>query len=355
MVYQSRDTNLTLQILINYFGAREKPGLYLRSLIIISKIDIQIETLDYNLPVLELITAFYALLIQNQKNYLQFLELLEFLQTKPPQYITRLEQHIKLNSLIDEERQQTPVQSSTPALKIDYNILIMYDLDIFKAKLRTVLTNRKEGIFAFNIIKNWDIVKNDHVFKGYLIKRIEKELLAIHFEQKHYNGIERRCHPPIYIELPCYSETVEQTIEKNLKDLLETPDLDIILIVKYESLDRTRLDYTAQNFLKIVENSYSRYFKDRRYLIIIFASLYFRCSLENFSPLPVPNKFEIDPQNIEHCPLTTWFQDTFLRQDELEPQNQSLYVDRLRTIIHNHKGDLIQTYQSFPRIFSTHP
>ena len=40
-----------LQFLIDYFSHLEKPGQHLKSLIAISQIDIQIETLDYNLPV----------------------------------------------------------------------------------------------------------------------------------------------------------------------------------------------------------------------------------------------------------------------------------------------------------------
>ena len=40
-----------LQVLIDYFSHREKPGQYLKSLIEISDIKIDIATIDYNLPV----------------------------------------------------------------------------------------------------------------------------------------------------------------------------------------------------------------------------------------------------------------------------------------------------------------
>ena len=66
-----------LQVLIDYFSHREKPGQYLKLLIEISDIKIDIATIDYNLPVRELITSFYARLITNEDNYLSFLKVLQ--------------------------------------------------------------------------------------------------------------------------------------------------------------------------------------------------------------------------------------------------------------------------------------
>ena len=66
-----------LQFLIDYFSHREKPGQHLKSLIEISDIKIDIATIDYNLPVRELITSFYARLITNEDNYLSFLKVLQ--------------------------------------------------------------------------------------------------------------------------------------------------------------------------------------------------------------------------------------------------------------------------------------
>ena len=66
-----------LQVLIDYFSNREKPGQHLKSLIEISDIKIDIATIDYNLPVRELITCFYARLITNEDNYLSFLKVLQ--------------------------------------------------------------------------------------------------------------------------------------------------------------------------------------------------------------------------------------------------------------------------------------
>lgn len=349
MVDQSREKNLTIKILIDYFNDLEKPGQHLKALISISQISIQIETLDYNLPVLELITSFYYLLIQNKENYDRFSN---FFNKEFDKYIRRKEKRTKYSNLMAQERQQTPLHSSKYAVTIDYHTLIMYDLEIFQDVLTKEFAKTKQGIIAFNIIENPDILKFDQVFTNYIIKRIQKEL-DLMYDNQEYRGspMEKMCHLPIYIKLPCSYESVEKTIENHLKDLLETPHLDIIFVVQYDSMDKSQLNSTAQNFLKIVKNNYSHYFQEMRYLIIIFASVYCECHLENFIPLPVPNKFDIHPQSLEDCPLTKWFKDVFLKRNKVEPQNQSLYINRLRDIIINHQGDLIQTYQRFQSIF----
>lgn len=358
------ENNQIINILINYFKNLEKPGQFLHSLISINELQIDHVAIDYNLPVLELITNFFPHLHKNNnilyflkgfktylnlnaQNNIQDIQIINncIAKLEREDYYGTQSRWNQNNQNIDNFRKNNVSLSFSTEnpRKMNRHPFIIHDLECLQRSFLKPLKNKYGGIIAFNITENYDILFHGDIFDSYILSRIEYEL-----KQKGRQDCQF-----IPITLPISNESLTETIENNLNNLLDAIKLDIILVIMYKSkdTDKEKLNSTAQIILTEIRNRYSFHFNKARYLIIIFGSFYCQCDLKNFYPLVIPKKIpvKIQIQKYEECPLTNWFMNCFIPQNNLEDRKNLCYR-ALRDSIKNDEGDLILTYRSLKRI-----
>jgi len=338
------------EILTSYFIEREKPGLYLKSLINICQIQIDKAAVDYNLSVEELVTNFYSLILDNQENLLSFLQVFKSRLTSDPDakltiegYVQKLKRSLTsktstINQLLEQERAETDEKQSRfqTSLKIDNkkinnNMIVDYDLDKLVSEFKTALGY--QGVFAFNVSGDYKIL-ND-----YIIERIFKEL-------------ERKTQRPrprtINITLSETYGTIESQIDNRLKDdninqitglLVDTHPLDVVLIIWNYTISKQKLNSMTDDFLQEIKTKCHGYLDNKsRCLIIIFANISIKQSINGCTRLNVPKSFKINE-------LCQWFRG-FLQQLQIQEAMINRYLRRLEIA----QGHLLPTYNTLEEI-----
>ena len=327
------------EILTSYFIALEKPGLYLKSLINTYQIQIDTATVDYNLPVEELVTNFYSLLLDNQVNLVSFLQVFQSKLKSDPDakltiegYIKKLERSpIQKNpdylQILDEERVQTYATSTL--VKIDNNIIVNYDLDDLTSKFKNTLGY--QGVFAFNVCGDYTILNN------YIIKRILQELENKPLSRCYRKPIEIRLNNNESIELQIenYLNLEFNSINKmTITDLcVDISPLDVVLIIWNYTIEQQKLNSMIDNFLQEIKTKCHPCLENKsQCLIIIFANVYMEQSINGCIPLVVPQYFDIRD-------LCQWF-----RYHLKKSQIQEDMINRCLRQLENAPGKLLPTY-----------
>ena len=341
------------EILTDYFNGLEKPSENLKALINISEVQIDIKTIDYNLPVKELVTNFYGLILKKPEDLESFLQ---YLQNKLDSderltikgYIEKLKRSptkkpADFSQLISEKRQQNHerLTSKTP-ITIDDDIIVKYDLDELVYKFRKALDY--QGVFAFNIREDYKILKN------YIIERILQEL-----EEKTQREYRR---PPIDIILnPDQSiESIDNYLQiykdiNKITDLLiDIFPLDVVLIIwTYNIMDKHKLNSMIDNFLQQIKTKCDSFLENKsQCLIILFAnvnaksymqeSISMEKSINDCITLDLPQKFDINK-------LCQWFRG-LLQQSNTPEHEINMYLERLKSAPY----DLLPIYNTLEGI-----
>jgi hypothetical protein len=337
------------EIFIQYFERREKPGEHLKALIKISQIQIDIAEQYFTINVRELIPDFYSKIIDEQQNLWLFLQVFESQlyqdseeRLKVKEYLEKLERshplkstskQTKINQLLEQERQVTPSHNSNTQqpIKIDNTIIVNYDLHELKSEFRLGY----EGIFAFTI------VGDDTILRNYIIKRILKEL----------DKEERAYRPPIDIILSDTYGTIEEQIDSYLQnrnicdkiaDLLnDNQYLDTLLIIWNYNLSQDKLSSIAHHFLNRIHQECCQYLENKsKCLIIILANVSTPCQLNGYTPLTVPQRFEIDD-------LSQWFYRCLIKH-----QIEEIVIEQKISRLKAHQGHLTATYRMLEQIIT---
>lgn len=342
------------EILTGYFNGLQQPGEGLKALINISGVQIDITTIDYKLPVKELVTNFYSLILKKPEDLESFLI---YLQNKldPDKrltikgYIEKLKpkrsptkKTANFRQLISEKRQQNHERpTSKTDIRINNDIIVKYDLDELVYKFRKALDY--QGVFAFNIREDYKILKN------YIIKRILQEL-----EEK----TQRKCRRPIDIILnPDQSiESIDNYLKiyKNINKitdlLIDIPPLDVVLIIwTYNIIDKHKLNSMIDNFLQQIKTKCDSFLENKsQCLIILFAnvnaksymqeSISMEKSINDCITLDLPQKFDINK-------LCQWFRG-LLQQSNTPEHEINMYLERLKSAPY----DLLPIYNTLEGI-----
>lgn len=356
MLNLSIDEKIQLEeILTGYFNGLQQPGEGLKALINISGVQIDITTIDYNLPVKELVPNFLSLILKKPED-LEFF--LKYLQNKLDSderltikgYIEKLNlkrSRIKENSnhrqIMSEKRQENHEKlTSKTGIRINNDIIVKYDLDELVYKFRKALDY--QGVFAFNIREDYKILKN------YIIKRILQEL-----EEKTQREYRR---PPIDIILnPDQSiESIDNYLQiyKNINKitdlLIDIPPLDVVLIIwTYNIIDKHKLNSMIDNFLQQIKTKCDGFLENKsQCLIILFAnvnaksymqeSISMEKSINDCITLDLPQKFDINK-------LCQWFRG-LLQQSNTPEHEINMYLERLKSAPY----DLLPIYNTLEGI-----
>ncbi|NEO53438.1 MAG: hypothetical protein F6K54_10300 [Okeania sp. SIO3B5] len=339
------------KILTNYFNARQKPGEHLKSLVNISQIQIDEAVVDYNLPAKELVASFYGFILNNQENLVCFLKVFKGQLNSDSDAILTIEGYIKklkrspikqssdYSQRLSEKRAETDEKQlrEQTSLKIDNNkinnnLIVDYDLDKLVYKFKKTLDY--QGVFAFNVSGDYKIL-ND-----YIIKRILQEL-------KEKTKREYRM-PPISITLSEAYGSIESQIDNRLKDdninqitdlLVDTHPLDVVLIIWNYTINKQKLNSITDNFLQEIKTKYHGYLDNKgRCLIIIFANVSIKQSINGCIRLNVPKSFKINE-------LCQWFRG-YLQQLQMQEAMINRYLRRLEIA----QGYLLPTYNTLEEI-----
>jgi len=333
------------EILTGYFEKLQKPSENLKALINISEVQIDIKTIDYNLPVKELVTNFYSLILKKPEDLESFLK---YLQNKLDSderltikgYIEKLnlkrsptKKTANFRQLISEKRQQNHerLTSQTPS-KINNNIIVTYNLDELVYKFRIALDY--QGVFAFNLREDYTVLKN------YIIKRILQEL-----KEK----TQRNYRPPIEITLnPNQSiESIDNYLKiyniNKITDLLsDIHPLDVVLIIwTYNIIDKHKLNSMIDNLLQQIKTKCDCLLENKsQCLIILFAnvinvnansymqeSISMEKSINDCITLDLPQEFDINK-------LCQWFRG-HLQQLKTPEHEINIYLERLKSAPYN--------------------
>lgn len=345
------------EILTDYFNGLEKPSEGLKAMINISEVQIDITTIDYNLPVKELVPNFLSLILKKPED-LEFF--LKYLQNKLDSderltikgYIEKLNlKRSRINQIPDhrsrmsKKRQQNhEIPTSKTGIRIDDDIIVKYDLDELVYKFTTALGY--QGVFAFNLREDYTILKN------YIIKRILQEL-----EEKTQREYRR---PPIDIILN-QDQSIE-SIDNYLKiyninkitDLLsDIHPLDVVLIIwTYYIIDKHKLNSMIDNLLQQIKTKCDCLLENKsQCLIILFAnvinvnansymqeSISMEKSINDCITLDLPQKFDINK-------LCQWFRG-LLQQSNTPEHEINMYLERLKSAPY----DLLPIYNTLEGI-----
>ena len=343
------------EILTNYFNRLEKPSEGLKAMINISEVQIDITTIDYNLPVKELVPNFLSLILKKPEDLESFLK---YLQNKLDSeekltikgYIeklkrSRIKQTPDHRSRMSKKRQQNhEIPTSKTGIRIDDNIIVKYDLDELVYKFTTALGY--QGVFAFNLREDYTILKN------YIIERILQEL-----EEKTQREYRR---PPIDIILN-QDQSIE-SIDNYLKiyninkitDLLsDIHPLDVVLIIwTYYIIDKHKLNSMIDNLLQQIKTKCDCLLENKsQCLIILFAnvinvnansymqeSISMEKSINDCITLDLPQKFDINK-------LCQWFRG-LLQQSNTPEHEINMYLERLKSAPY----DLLPIYNTLEGI-----
>lgn len=330
------------EILTDYFNGLEKPSEGLKAMINISEVQIDITTIDYNLPVKELVTNFYSLILKKPEDLESFLI---YLQNKldPDKrltikgYIEKLKpkrsptkKTANFRQLISEKRQQNyELPTSKTPIRINDNIIVKYDLDELVYKFTTALGY--QGVFAFNI------GGDEKILKDYIIKRIIEKL------KTRTEGFLKT----IKIILSNHG-SIESQIDDHLKDdninqitdlLAETYPLDVVLIIWNYNINKKKLNSMTDIFLSEIKTKCNCYLENKsRCLIIIFANVNIKQSIQGCINLSIPKSFQINE-------LCDWFRG-YLQNLQIQDDMINTCLRKLR----NADGHLLSTYNTLEGI-----
>ena len=330
----SMDEKIQLEeILTGYFNGLQQPGEGLKALINISGVQIDITTIDYKLPVKELVTNFYSLILKKPEDLESFLI---YLQNKlDPDvgltiegYIEKLKRsRIKQNSnyrqIMSEKRQQNHEKpTSKTGIRINNDIIVKYDLDELVYKFRKALDY--QGVFAFSLGEEYTILNN------YIIKRILHELQEK--TQRDYWSREIR----LSRNLKSIDDDLKNNNINQITDLLaETDPLDVVLIIWNYNINKKNLNSMTDIFLSEIKTKCNCYLENKsRCLIIIFANVKIKQSIQGCINLSIPKSFQINE-------LCDWFRG-YLQNLQIQDDMINTCLRKLR----NADGHLLSTYNT---------
>ena len=328
------------EILTDYFNGLEKPSEGLKAMINISEVQIDITTIDYNLPVKELVPNFLSLIFKKPEDVESFLK---YLQNKLDSdeeltikgYIEKLKRSptkktANFSQIMSEKRQQNhEILTSKTDIRIDDDIIVKYDLDELVYKFTTALGY--QGVFAFNI------GGDEKILKDYIIKRIIEKL------KTRTEGFLKT----IKIILSNYG-SIESQIDDHLKDdninqitdlLAETYPLDVVLIIWNYNINKKNLNSMTDIFLSEIKTKCNCYLENKsRCLIIIFANVNIKQSIQGCINLSIPKSFQINE-------LCDWFRG-YLQNLQIQDDMINTCLRKLR----NADGHLLSTYNTLEGI-----
>ena len=340
------------EILTGYFEKLQKPSENLKALINISEVQIDIKTIDYNLPVKELVTNFYGLILKKPEDLESFLQ---YLQNKLDSderltikgYIEKLKRSptkktANFRQLISEKRQQNhEIPTSKTGIRIDDDIIVKYDLDELVYKFKKALDY--QGVFAFNLREDYTILKN------YIIQRILQELEE-KTQRSYRSPIEIRLNPNQSIESIDNYLKIYKNINKITDLLIDISPLDVVLIIwTYNIIDKHKLNSMIDNFLQQIKTKCDGFFENKsQCLIILFAnvnaksymqeSISMEKSINDCITLDLPQKFDINK-------LCQWFRG-ILQQSNTPEHEINMYLERLKSVPY----DLLPIYNTLEEI-----
>ena len=328
------------EILTGYFNGLQQPGEGLKALINISGVQIDITTIDYKLPVKELVTNFYSLIVNKPEDLESCLKYLEN-KLYPDErltiegYIKKLKRspmkpkHDYLQHIDKKKQENDKLPTSKTPIRINNDIIVQYDLNELVNKFTTALGY--EGVFAFNI------GGDEKILKGYIIKRIIKQLRTRTED----------CLKTIEIILS-NSGSIESQIDDHLKDdninqitdlLAETDPLDVVLIIWNHNINKKNLNSMTDIFLSEIKTKCNCYLENKsRCLIIIFANVKIKQSIQGCINLSIPKSFQINE-------LCDWFRG-YLQNLQIQDDMINTCLRKLR----NADGHLLATYSTIEEI-----
>ena len=325
------------EISTGYFYKLEKPGQHLKSLVNISQIQVDPAAIDYNLPVRELVTNFCDLILNKPEDLESFLK---YLQNKLDSdekltikgYIeklkrSRIKQTPDHRSRMSKKRQQNHERpTSKTDIRINDNIIVKYDLDELVYKFRKALDY--QGVFAFSLGEEYTILNN------YIIKRILHELQEK--TQRDYWSREIR----LSRNLKSIDDDLKNNNINQITDLLaETDPLDVVLIIWNYNINKKNLNSTTDIFLSEIKTKCNCYLENKsRCLIIIFANVKIKQSIQGCINLSIPKSFQINE-------LCDWFRG-YLQNLQIQDDMINTCLRKLR----NADGHLLSTYNTLEGI-----
>jgi hypothetical protein len=325
------------EISTGYFYKLEKPGQHLKSLVNISQIQVDPAAIDYNLPVRELVTNFCDLILNKPEDLESFLK---YLQNKLDSdekltikgYIeklkrSRIKQTPDHRSRMSKKRQQNHERpTSKTDIRINDNIIVKYDLDELVYKFRKALDY--QGVFAFSLGEEYTILNN------YIIKRILHELQEK--TQRDYWSREIR----LSRNLKSIDDDLKNNNINQITDLLaETDPLDVVLIIWNYNINKKKLNSMTDIFLSEIKTKCNCYLENKsRCLIIIFANVNIKQSIQGCINLSIPKSFQINE-------LCDWFRG-YLQNLQIQDDMINTCLRKLR----NADGHLLSTYNTLEGI-----
>ena len=327
------------EISTGYFYKLEKPGQHLKSLVNISQIQVDPAAIDYNLPVKELVPNFLSLILKKPEDLESFLK---YLQNKLDSderltikgYIEKLNlKRSRINQIPDhrsrmsKKRQQNhEIPTSKTDIRINDNIIVKYDLDELVYKFRKALDY--QGVFAFSLGEEYTILNN------YIIKRILHELQEK--TQRDYWSREIR----LSRNLKSIDDDLKNNNINQITDLLaETDPLDVVLIIWNYNINKKNLNSMTDIFLSEIKTKCNCYLENKsRCLIIIFANVKIKQSIQGCINLSIPKSFQINE-------LCDWFRG-YLQNLQIQDDMINTCLRKLR----NADGHLLSTYNTLEGI-----
>lgn len=350
-----------LQIIVkDHCSSLDKPGVYLRSVINISKTQLDIERINFNAPIKELMEIFFDELLKGQESLLQFLEYFQYkLDEKSDDYsdiksyidkikrpvisssykkINIDQSNLDIRTLYNSEKSNNTIKKEIRKINI-----VNYNLESLRISLIRELKLKKVCIF--------EITGHDVVLKNYVLKRILND-----FKEKTNRGY----HPPIEIIYSNYSSSLQHTIERKLKDnrgcnnLLQlvdrNKDLDTVLVIWNHAWGKDNFKSEATNFFEKAKADCNSYLSDnRRCLLIILANVDYNdkhCynNIYGCTPLEMPRKFLLYEED-EGTGILEWFENE-LDRCGLENNEIEKYIRCLK----EYAGDIYLTFQEIHSI-----
>lgn len=350
-----------LQIIVkDHCSNLDKPGVYLRSVINISNAPLDIERINFNTPTKELIESFFDELLRGQESLLQFLEYFQYKLDKNSDDYFDIKSYIgKLKRpVISDSHENINIARSNSDIRTLYDLenssntivkeirkidIVNYNLESLRISLIQELKFKKTCVF--------EITGHDVVLKNYVLKRILND-----FKEK----TNRECYPPIEIIYSNYSNSLQHTIERKLKDnrgcdnllqlLDRQKDLDTVLVIWNHAWEQDNFKSDAANFFeKVKADCNSSLSSNRRCLLIILANVDYtdkHCynNIYGCTALETPKKFLLYEED-EGAGILEWFENE-LDRCGLENNEIEKYIRCLK----EYAGDIYLTFQEIQSI-----
>ncbi|WP_144870111.1 hypothetical protein [Hyella patelloides] len=350
-----------MQIIVqDYCSNLDKPGVNLRSVINTSKAPLDIESINFDAPIKELVEIIFDRLLTGQESLLQFLEYFQYKLDQNSDNYVDIKSYINKikRPVISDSYENTNIARSNLDIRTFYDSersgdtivkeirridIVNYNLESLRISLIRELKLKKVCVF--------EITGHDAVLKNYVLKRILNE-----FKEKTNRGY----YPPIEIIHSNYSNSLQHTIERKLKDnrgcdnLLQLvdrqKDLDTVLVIWNHAWEKDNFKNDATNFFeKVKADCNSSLSENRRCLLIILANVDYtnkHCynNIYGCTALEIPKKFLLYEED-EGAGILEWFENE-LDRCGLENNEIEKYIRCLK----EYAGDIYLTFQEIQSI-----